>query len=370
MTNENAQHLLGFQPLYKTTSTGAEQIWRIRVLMDGAAAIINTEWGQVDGAKQETNVVISKGKNIGKKNETSAFQQAMSEAESKWKKQLDKGYAVERGGQSMAAKPMLAHKYEDHKKKVTFESAYVQPKLDGVRCLASRNGETISLTSRQNKPFGGLDHIRKWLLSVMDDGEIWDGELYIHEIPFESVISLIKDPTQEGSSEVTYCVYDTIKNESFAQRFWQVDIYKGNYGPIKFVETFPITNHEQVTQHHEKFVSEGFEGAIVRWGDAPYKAGYRSHNLLKVKSWMDDEYLIIGVDPGIGKCENQGIFVCETEDKKEFRVKIKGPDELRELILANPEKYIGQSLTVKYFGLTSDGIPRFPVGLKIKDGIE
>lgn len=242
--------------------------------------------------------------------------------------------------------------------------------IHNCRALAIRQGSEIVLLSRQNKPFEGLQHIRNTLLSWMKDGEIWDGELYIHGIPFESVISLIKDPTQGDSAKVKYFVYDRIGNEPFVKRFSALDTPRQETGTVLLVQTFKISNHTEVPQYHEKFVSEGFEGAMVRWGDAPYKAGYRSHNLLKVKSWMDDEYLIIGVDPGIGKCENQGIFVCETEDKKEFRVKIKGPDELRELILANPEKYIGQSLTVKYFGLTSDGIPRFPVGLKIKDGIE
>lgn len=173
--SENTQQ---FEPLYKTTSTGAEQVWIIRVLMDGAAAIVNTEWGQVDGAKQETNVVISKGKNVGKKNETTPFQQAMSEAESKWKKQLDKGYSVERGGQSMAAKPMLAHKYEDHKKKITFESAYVQPKLDG--CVS---GDTILNTKDDgNKTIA-------WIIENNYCGEVLSYNLINNQVEYKSIIN-------------------------------------------------------------------------------------------------------------------------------------------------------------------------------------
>lgn len=120
-----------FAQLFKTSSTKKELAWTISVIknQDGTATI-RTIHGQVGGQLQTTDLLISKGKNIGKANETTPHEQALSEAESKWNKQLDKNYSTERGGASKALSPMLAHTYEDHKSKVTFPS-HIQRKYDG-----------------------------------------------------------------------------------------------------------------------------------------------------------------------------------------------------------------------------------------------
>src|SRR5688572_2152141 len=101
-----------FPKLYKTSSRGSEQEWEIVVneTEDGIGEY-TTYFGQVDGQIQTTTVKVLTGKNIGRANETSPYEQACREAESKWKKQLDKGYSEQRGGASMARKPMLAQSY-------------------------------------------------------------------------------------------------------------------------------------------------------------------------------------------------------------------------------------------------------------------
>src|ERR1700722_19440930 len=116
--------------LYKKTSNGAIQFWEISVFMEGVSGIIFTRYGQYGTlSPQETRDVVSSGKNIGKKNETSAYQQAVLEASAKWEKQLKKGYVqniedaksgktdkVIEGGVS----PMLAHKFSEHAHKITY----------------------------------------------------------------------------------------------------------------------------------------------------------------------------------------------------------------------------------------------------------
>src|SRR5689334_16299941 len=86
-----------FPTLYKKTSSGAIQMWTISVDYHlggekGESALIQTVFGQVDGKKQIANDVVLEGKNIGKANETTAFEQAISEAKSQWERKKKKGY--------------------------------------------------------------------------------------------------------------------------------------------------------------------------------------------------------------------------------------------------------------------------------------
>lgn len=133
-----------FPTLYKKSSTGKTSEWTIcaRHTQDGAD--YNVVHGYVDGKKQSTTVQVDSGKNIGKKNETSAYEQACAEAESKWKKQLDKGYVEDCSSvDSVKAErisPMLAYSYDDHPKKIKWP-CYWQPKLDG--CVS---GDTLIKT--------------------------------------------------------------------------------------------------------------------------------------------------------------------------------------------------------------------------------
>jgi len=132
--------------LYKKTSTGAIQQWEVSSGRTG----YTVSFGQVDGKIQSTYVEVPSGKNLGKANATTQEQQTYLEAKYKWEKQLKKGY-VENIDQAKAGNidpeyikgginPMLAASKVwgtdlKHTAKIKFP-AYVQPKLDGVRCIA------------------------------------------------------------------------------------------------------------------------------------------------------------------------------------------------------------------------------------------
>jgi DNA ligase-1 len=105
---------------------------------------------------------------------------------------------------------------------------------------------------------------------------------------------------------------------------------------------------------------------MVRNLASQYLFKHRSTSLLKVKSFEDAEFKIIGGKEGQGREVGMVVFKCETSNGTEFDVRPRGTAEERSLMWDNLNSYIGKPLTVKYQGLTDDGKPRFPVGLHIR----
>ena len=83
---------MNFDILYSKSSTGKIIEWVIRVDQFQNHSDIITETGHVDGVKTKHIKQISKGKNIGKKNETTHFSQAVQEAQSKWNKRKETSF--------------------------------------------------------------------------------------------------------------------------------------------------------------------------------------------------------------------------------------------------------------------------------------
>lgn len=237
--------------------------------------------------------------------------------------------------------------------------------VHNCRCVATKTNNSISLKSRQGKEFVGLNHIREELLLKMQDGESWDGELYNDDLTFQNIISLVKKDQHE-SIKIEYHIYDVISDKTFKERF--DGISEGKY--VKIVDTYDVGSHDEIGQYHLKFVEEGYEGAIIRVGDCPYKAGHRSNKLLKLKNWDDDEFEIVGVKPDVHN--EQGMFICKNPQGGTFDVRMKGEDEERMYYLQHPEEFIGKMVTVKFFEFTTSTPPkpRFPTGLKIKEDFE
>ena len=356
--------------LFKKSSTGKLLEWVVVVGEDKDKAYYTITHGQVGGKLQETTVNVYDGKNIGKANETTRLEQAQSDAQSKWNKQIDKGYKANAGDlQSSDAdlKPMLAEKYKDFAHKIKFP-AFVSPKLDGLRCITNTKKKKKESFSRGGKPIDSIGHIHTSLVEYEDIFSL-DGELYNHEVKFQKIISNVKRK-QEDTGLIQYHVYDVmIPHETFATRYKFLQENLPINESVKLVPAYVVNNEDDILRYFKQFLEEGYEGAMVRANDCKYKHG-RSQELLKFKEFSDDEFEIVGVTNGVGKCENQAVFVCVTKEGSKFNCKIKGPDEYREEILLKPKNYIGQQLTVSYFGLTDDGLPRFPVGLKVKDELE
>jgi len=376
--------------IYKKNNSGSIQFWEIETGEYDGIAWFETTYGQLGtDSPQTTTDYIEKGKNIGKKNQTTALQQAEAEAQAKWEKQKKKGY-VESIKDAENDKlddlieggivPMLAHKFTDHGHKVKYP-AYVQPKLDGIRCIAILKDGKCTLWSRTRKQITSMPHIVKdieTLTGMHIDGHLFlDGELYNHDFKndFEKIVSAVrKEDPEDGYLNVQYHIYDVINESTFYSREMSLSKYlrdkimENHLSYLKVVETIRIYDETQVIDSFNKFKKEGYEGAMVR-NEAGLYVNKRSYDLLKVKEFDDAEFKIIGIDEGRGKLAGHvGAFVCVTTDGKEFFAKMSGETDKLKEYFENHKLWQNKQLTVKYQGLTGAAkVPRFPVGIAIRD---
>lgn len=363
-------------PLYKKTSTGAIEEWQVSV--EGPDIV--TTYGHIDGKKQ-TARETAVGKNVGKANATTPEMQAQAQAVSEWKMKLArKGYSedlakAEAGENSGAGgiRPLLAQKYSERSKYAKFPG-YAQPKFDGIRCIAVVKNGKASLWSREQKPIIGLPHVVKYLERRFPDQDlILDSEAYHHDYraKFEEITSFVKQKTapKPGHEVVQLHVYDLPSCKGgFASRFAALRELNLEE-PLVLVETRAVANEEELMFDFEEFLAAGYEGAMFRNAEGEYTEGKRSNDLQKIKVMEDAEFNIVGVDEGVGKMSGLAIFRCATEEGKEFSVKMKGKLEELAKYLHDETLWQGRQLTVQFQNLTSDGIPRFPIGLRIRGDV-
>ena len=356
--------------IFKKTKTGATQEWTIEVVGNKYRTIS----GQTDGKKITNEWTICYGKNVGKSNETTDNEQAMLEAVAKRTKKLESGYFenIKHINKKQYFEPMLAAKWEDYKDKVEYP-IWSQPKLDGIRCIVTKDG----MFSRNGKPIISAPHIIESLSEMFEQNPdyIFDGELYCDKFAndFNKIVSLVKKtkPTdadlKESKKYIQYWIYDfPSHNGTFAERYNALfnicESWNGNI--LKLVGTDIVENEDDVIELYEEYVEQGYEGQMLRL-DREYQ-NKRSKNLLKHKSFMDDEYTILDIVEGEGnRTGTAGYMVFETEDGSKFKSNIKGSWEETAEMLKNKKKLIGKSATIQYFNLTPAGIPRFPFVVKI-----
>jgi DNA ligase-1 len=370
--------------LYKMTSTGAIQMWNIRVeTYDHPAWQYIITHGQYGGKLQETSTIVATGKNKGRTNETGIWEQCCKEADSLWTKQKDRKGYTETIPKEKPLRPMLAKSYDKDGHHIKFP-CYIQPKLDGIRCLAKRTKKGVDLISRQGKVFKSLPHIEKQLM-WMDVGTILDGELYVHGEEFQEIISAVKrDTPSKKSGKVEYHVYDMIDNNNYANRIqWLIDrlprklstfitqIRGIRLKSIYVVETYTAINNKEIWHKHKLFTQDGYEGAIVRNAFGKYKINGRSSDLQKVKKFIDMEFEIIGAEENKGKMAGQCSFICKTKGGATFKVKPKGDEALRRQYWNEWQAGVlmGKMLTVRFFSWTTSEkpVPRFPIGIVVRN---
>lgn len=358
-----------FNTLYKIDSKGKLQQWDIVVVDNN----ITTSYGKVDGKIQVNVESINSGKNIGKVNETTPDQQALNEAKARWIKQIErKGYTEDKdqalSGVVEIPNPMLAHKFSDHGEKVKYP-CLVSPKLDGVRCLAVLKHGKCTLYSRGKKEFTSVPHISREIETLFKGKDIvLDGELYLHSYRdrFEDIISLVrtKEP-QENHTIVEYHVFDVPSLElPFDERYSLFKEIKSDI--VKPVTHLMVEDENGIYEVFDNFRSMGYEGAMVRSDIKALYKGKRTTDLLKVKEFVDQEFPIVGVKEGRGKMVGLAIFKCAIEDKT-FEVKMKGSLESLAEYIKNEDSWKNKNLTVRYQNLTKLGIPRFPVGISVRN---
>ncbi len=273
-------------------------------------------------------------------------------------------------------KPMLAHKVND--KKIDFtEPVFIQPKLDGVRCIFTKDGAY----SRTGKQFHNLRHIELRLerFFKVQPNAVLDGELYNHALrdDFEQIISLVRKqkPTDEDRRNaqhlIQYHVYDIIaEGPSYEDRLnWLLSSRYLWCNAVVPVETHKVNKYEEAANmHHDGFLAAGYEGSILRL-NGPYEQK-RSYNLQKFKDFSDDEATIIGYEAGKGKRTGTlGKFFMMDDQGVEFGCPPGKGFNYKDLanILDNVHDYIGKRATFTYFERTKAGSYRHPQFKCIRD---
>ena len=360
------------QTLIKRRSDGGIQEWSIEV----TANAFRVTSGKRNGKKVINEWTYCKGKNKGKSNETTDEQQAQLEAKAKWDKKLAADYALE--SQSVDdigyVKPMLAKDWNDYADKVEFP-VYTQPKLDGIRCIATKDG----LKSRTGKDIVSVPHIFESLRPFFEEypDVVLDGELYCDKFDndFNAICHHVRrtnvtEESLEKAKVIEYHVYDVVDSTMKFSDRKNFIIYSfvqaGVGGNVIPVETELVTDKETLDKLYCVWLHLGYEGQMIRLNE-PYE-NKRSKTLLKRKDFQDAEYTILGWKEGIGnRAGTIGHLNFETDDGVTFKSNVKGNFEYVADLLKQGDSLIGKEATIKFFQLTPDGVPRFPYVIAIRD---
>lgn len=303
-------------------------------------------------------------------------QQVKLRIDSRVSRMLDRGYkdSVENaianpGNQLGLERPMLAHPIE-RVSNVDYSGAVEQKKLDGHRCLITRQDGELIPYSRQGKRIDAIKHIIHALRDRIPEGTTLDGELYCHGYALQTLGSWIKRE-QPSTKNLFFVAYDLISNQRYVDRHAELtEILRGADteapGKIVVLPFRPYESDEKQSAHFKEVRAAGFEGLMLRVDRRGYEAGKRSSALLKIKEFFDDEFLVTNITPsktGFGVCH------CLTKDGKPFSCSAPGSIPEKEEALRNKEKYIGRYLTLEFSFYTADGIPFHPNALRWREDV-
>jgi DNA ligase-1 len=366
-----------YETLYTQDTLGNTRIWYM--VQNGSK--YRTVSGLIDGEKVQSDWSTADGKNIGKKNETSASEQAKLEILAKYKKQLKTGYHndiknIEKG--TAYVEPMLAQPLHKLSKQPDFtnEKWGMQCKFNGNRCIATKDG----LFTRKGEAYKSVPHIENALKPLFKEypNAVLDGELFNNDLrqQLNEISKLIRktkhiDPSDltESEKKVKFYIYDgynfgeksDILDEQtpYIDRKMWIDIV---VIPISkyFVEvdTKIVKSNDHMNELFQNLLNDQQEGGILRKMDAPYEHK-RSKNLVKVKSEDDDEATILDITDGDGNWKGAATNVTLKWKNVTFDAVFKGSYETRAEILKNKKNWIDKDVTFLYMGLTGLGTPNY-----------
>lgn len=369
-------------PLYKTSATGGLMMWQVG--FNGQQ--LEMTHGYVGGEIRTdyTDVLTNQS---GRSLQEQALLEARSRYNNKYTKDLYRPAGVET---TDVSQPALADKWKPGM--IKRWPVMVQPKLDGIRMLAKMMPDgTIRTRSRGNRIFPHLQHITSQLQAFfpyLPAGAELDGELYSHDLDFTELTSAVKTEKRIHPllSKVQYVIFDVVlpDNPTYEYRYillanaYNRFLEDGNH-PTTFT-VLPAeyaSSDQEVLAFHQRSVAAGYEGTIVRKigginpnpkevKEAQYKPG-RSKNILKYKDFLDEEGTIVGVKDAEGTERGAAILIIQDKRGNVFPVRPRGSFEQRREWLAHPERVIGKPLTFRYQELSIHNVPRFPIGIAVRD---
>lgn len=366
--------------VYKLGKRNQVLVFELKALELGNGWALISRKGQLGGTFQEDILPIAP-KNVGRANETTPQQQAELELISKVNKLRDKGYkeipgddlsnlthklkALQGTDANNRKLPMLAQKNVN---RITYPG-YVQRKYDGMRGILFRENGELKIRSRNGKILDNLGHILEEALDLPEGWEL-DGELYAHGYKLQDIVSMTKRE-QPDNIKIKYRVYDILMGDTpFKERtkllkdWCDVSPY-GKY--IVRVPTYYMVDAAQLYSAFNRYLEEGYEGAMWRDPEGVYESGQRSWGLIKVKDFDEGEFEIVDVEEATGRDEGTAIFICVTDKEVEFNVRPMGTREQRREYLENFDDYVGKLLTVRHQGWTKEGKPFHARGVIIRD---
>ena len=368
--------------------------------------IIQRTYGQVGGKTTSSPpIIVSKTKQ--KRN---WVEQYTLQFNSEVKKQLDKGYVevpehpneyTEQelseifgdvaSNQKGIIKPMLA-KQESKltNRKILDKEWLCSKKLDGVRCLMYWDGKEIHTASRGGEGYDpATTHIREKesLINFFKENPtiILDGELYKHGKTLQQISGAARlEKNAYDCDWLEYWVYDcydTANPDMIAKE--RQSFLSSNFpypvnsefnevigAKIIIVDQHKVSGEENIWKLHDQYVSEGFEGCVIRDPNRPYKPNGRTNDMLKFKNYKSEDFKVIDYQLGSRGSEDM-CFICELEDGRTFKAMPCGTREDKEEYIANfDSKYKGHMLECTYFNLSDNGIPTQPKGRVFRFDLE
>lgn len=303
-------------------------------------------------------------------------QQIRSRIDSRISRMRDRGYKdtvdeAERSDSNQLGllRPMLAQPI-DKVSSIDYQGAVLQKKLDGHRCLITKQEGEIIAYSRQGKVISAIRHITEPLKKVLPEGETLDGELYMHGQSLQTLSSWIKRE-QENTYLLNFVCYDMVANDSYMDRHAELSSILTGVTTDAKGKVFVLPYEYYIGSHDTKLrLAEvrraGFEGLMLRLDGRCYEDGKRSSSLIKIKHFHDGEFKVIDVVPS---ADGWGICVCLADNGKEFRTSAPGDMVAKREVLVNKSFYIGRMLTVEYSTLTADGLPFHASALRWREDI-
>ena len=304
------------------------------------------------------------GKNEGKANATTDAEQAQKEAQAMWDKKVEKEYFedISLVDTYDKFKPQLAHDYTKRPQSIGIS----QPKLDGIRCIARKDG----LFTRAGKEITTCNHIFSSLQSFFEQypNVILDGELYNHELKddFNQITSLVRKVKPSSLEKelayklVQYHVYDMVWTDDVKPDFgtrYEFIVAQNFDLPIVTVETTVCHSQEELDELYSQYTADGYEGQMVR-NDTPYE-NKRSKNLLKRKEFITEEFNVVEVLEGSGNWQGYAKHFVLTDGTETFKSGVRGNQATLKALLEQEVKPTW--VTCRYFERSIDNIPRFPV---------
>ena len=347
--------------LYQKDKKGKIRFWK--VWTEGSDVV--SEYGEVGGKSQIARETCTE-KNVGKTNYLSPEEQALSQAKSDWEFKLKRKYFTSiEACEEKKLSPMLAKDYSLNK---AVFPVYCQFKYDGFRFLTKQEDDgSITGITRSTNDLPAVQHIKNQVKLLLKNypNIILDGEIYLGGVSFQEITRLAKKYRPNETENLEYHVYDLINLDDldmlFLDRYELLKKIVRTNPTVKLVNTVTCTTEEEINNFDTNAINLGYEGTIVR-NNSPYIIGHRSQDLMKLKQFEDTEFKIVGCKEGVGKFEGLATFILQNDlTDATFDACPIGTLEEKAEYWNNRDNYIGQLATVKFFGRSEKGIPRFPI---------